>query len=123
MMRRLVLGFCLVAGCGGPAFESEAVELEYLEALSNPTREQFLRRKQLHAAAVEEKRRRDTPEARFADPEDQAAYALEVDYEAAEARGMTPEAARAVYRSIIKRYPGTRTAAKSQERLDNLGSP
>ncbi len=73
MMRRLVLASCLLAGCGGPAFESEAVELEYLDALSNPTPGQFLRRKQLRAEAEErrraevaaaEERHRNTPEAK-----------------------------------------------------------
>ena len=168
MMRRLVLASCLLAGCGGPAFESEAVELEYLDALSNPTPGQFLRRKQLYAEAEErrraevaaaEERRRNTPEAKakakaiteekarfaeaFADDqariakavadqveqvasdrrEDQAATALDATYRAAEAEGMTPEAVRAVYRSFLERYPGTRAATAVQGRLNKRARP
>jgi hypothetical protein len=154
--RSLVLAFSLLTGCGGPSFESEAVELEYLDSLSNPTPKQFLRRKELHAAAVraaqeerirlaeeerilreqdrilreqdrirlvEEVERRMTPEEKAAYRENQASHDLEADYHNAEAKGMTPEAARAVYQSIIDRYPGTRAAAKARERLDELGTP
>jgi len=57
-MKRLLVGLALFCGCSQSAkFEDPGQELEYLQSLSNPTPEQFLRKKELQTLA--ERRRQE----------------------------------------------------------------
>jgi hypothetical protein len=53
-MRRLLLLLALMAGCGGDKFATEAEELSYLSALSDPSPAQWKRRQELQMKAARE---------------------------------------------------------------------
>jgi hypothetical protein len=45
--RLILLSALVIAGCGGPSFENEVDEFRYLSSLSNPTPEQWKRKKEI----------------------------------------------------------------------------